>query len=174
MFDSLVRDEQPGDRAAVRLVNELAFGRSDEADLVEALHRESAAVVALVAETAGEVIGHILFSPVEVSVAAGKRFAGLAPMAVAPAFQGRGVGRLLVEAGLKGCAAMGFDAVVVLGRPRYYPRFGFAPSRRFGLYSEYDVAPEAFMALELPDRSIAGASGCVRYHSTFGNLRKGA
>jgi len=166
-LDTIVRDEQPPDRAAVRAVNEVAFGRNNEADLVESLHRDGAAVVALVAELAGRVIGHILFSSVEVPLARGKRFAGLAPMAVVSSFQRRGIGALLVEAGLRRCAVLDFDAVVVLGRPRYYPRFGFVPADRFGLQSEYQVPSAVFMALQLPGRSIEGISSCVRYHRNF-------
>lgn len=172
-FNPIIRDEQSRDRAAVRRVNELAFGRPDEADLVEALHRNDCAVVALLAEAAGEVIGHIVFSPVDVGIGLSERLAGLAPMAVMPAFQRRGVGGLLVEAGLKRCAELGFDGVVVLGSPTYYSRFGFGPAHHFGLQCVYEVPPEAFMALPLPGRSLASMSGTVRYHLAFDNLGDG-
>lgn len=167
MFEPVIREEQPGDRGAVREVNEGAFGQPAEAGLVEALHRECAVVVSLVAEIAGAVVGHILFSPVEVESPAGKRLVGLAPMAVAPELQRQGIGSLLVRAGLERCGAAGFDGVVVVGHPEYYLRFGFVPARQFGLRCEYDVPSEVFMALELPGRSLAGASGLVRYHAAF-------
>jgi putative acetyltransferase len=155
MSELVIREEKPHDREAVRLVHERAFGRTNEADLVEALHRERAAVVALVAESA---------------VATGKRLLGLAPLAVLPAFQRQGMGDRLVREGLLRCAAAGFDGVVVLGDPEYYPRFGFARAHLFGLRSEYDVPPEAFMALALPRRSLSGISGLIRYHAAFASV----
>src|SRR5437762_2911415 len=73
---------------------------------------------------------------------------GLAPMAVLPREQRRGIGSALVRAGLDRCKQSGFSAAVVLGHPAYYPRFGFTPASRFAIKSEYDVPDEAFMALE--------------------------
>jgi putative acetyltransferase len=169
MSEILVREEQQHDRAAVRAVNERAFGQPGEADLVEMLHREGAVVVALVAERAGEVVGHILFSAVETEVGGGKRLLGLAPMAVSPEIQRLGIGSRLVREGIVRCAAAGYDGVVLVGHPEYYPRFGFVPAHRFGIRCEYDVPPEAFMALELPHCSLAGVSGLVRYHAAFAN-----
>ncbi|HEX5760643.1 MAG TPA: N-acetyltransferase [Thermoanaerobaculia bacterium] len=166
----IVRDQQARDREAVRALNESAFGSSTEADLVEALHRERAAVVALVAEMAGEVVGHILFSPVEVEISNGKRLSGLAPMAVAPPLQRRGIGSLLVREGLQHCRDLGYDGVVLVGHAEYYPRFGFVPAHTLGLRCEYDVPPEVFMALELADGSLGGVSGLVRYHGAFAQV----
>src|SRR5688572_9883790 len=153
MRSILVRPETSSDRAAVRDVNERAFGQPDEANLVEALHSAGVATVALVAEVANTVVGHILFSPVEVERRAGERLVGLAPMAVLPTHQRRGIGSALVRAGLRECEAAGHAGVVVLGHPGYYPRFGFRPAHLFGLRCEYDAPPEAFMARE----SFAGA-----------------
>lgn len=170
MVEANVREQRRSDRDAVRALNESAFGQPAEANLVEALHREGAAVVALVAVVEGEVVGHILFSPVEVEPSSEKRLVGLAPMAVAPRVQRQGVGGLLVREGLERCCALGFDGVVVLGHPQYYPRFGFVPAQQFGLRCEYDVPPEVFMALELPGRSLDGVSGLVRYHPTFSQV----
>ena len=167
MPDTAIRPELPNDRDAVRAVNEAAFGARTEADLVEALHREEAAVVALVAEMKGEVVGHILFSPVHLDGTGGARLVGLAPMAVLPRLQRHGIGTRLVREGLDRCRAAGVDGVVVLGHAEYYPRFGFRPAHRLGLRCEYDVAPELFMALELAPGSLRGASGLVRYHRVF-------
>jgi putative acetyltransferase len=166
----VVRDERPPDRAAVRAVNEAAFGQPAEANLVEALHQAGAAVVALVAEREGTIAGHILFSPVTVEHARGRRLAGLAPMAVAPERQRQGIGSLLVREGAARCLAAGCDGIVVVGHPEYYPRFGFVPAHTLGLRTEYDVPPEVFMALTLPGRSLAGVSGLVRFHPAFAQL----
>jgi len=167
---ALVREEQSGDHAAVRAINEAAFGRAAEADLVEALRQAQAAAVSLVAVRGGAIAGHILFSPVAVEHAAGRRLAGLAPMAVSPAFQRQGTGSVLVREGLARCQALGFDGVVVVGHPEYYPRFGFVQARSLGLSSDYDVPPEVFMAMALPGRSLEGVSGRVRFHAAFGSI----
>ena len=163
-----IRAERDGDRAAVRAVNEAAFETSLEADLVEALRDSVQPLVSLVAEEKGAVVGHILFSPVTLIGRPELRMMGLAPMAVVPERQGEGIGSDLVRAGLEECRVLGARAVMVLGHPEYYPRFGFEPAFRFGLGSEYDVPGEAFMALELEPGALADASGTVRYHRVFG------
>lgn len=162
-----VRSETPGDLAAVHAVNAAAFGREAEAELVDALRARVPSAISLVADEGGRVVGHILFTPVTLEGRADLAIAGLAPMAVAPEMQRRGVGAALIRAGLERCAAAGFDAVVVLGHPDYYPRHGFVPASRFGIASEYDAPDEAFMALELRAGALAGAAGTVRYHDAF-------
>ncbi len=152
----------------MRILNEHAFGGREEADIVEALHRAQAAVVALVAQAGAAVVGHILFSPVDVEEANGKRLVGLAPMAVAPDHQRQGIGSRLVREGLARCRAAGVDGVVVLGHAEYYPRFGFVPAAQFGLRCEYDVPADVFMAIELTPDALGGVSGLVRYHEAFG------
>ena len=164
-----IRPEGAADIAAVRAVNRAAFETSAEADLVDALRDQAAAVVSLVAEDAGSVVGHILFSPVTLSGHAELKIMGLAPMAVLPAEQRRGIGSALVRAGLDRCQALGCGAVVVLGHPGYYPRFGFMPASRFGIGCEYDVPDEVFMALELEPGILRGQSGTIRYHAAFAN-----
>ena len=151
----MIRLEEPRDQEAVRNVNETSFGGPTEADLVEALRQECTPVVALVAEFNGEVVGHILFSPVFIEPTSPKQLVGLGPMAVAPKFQRRGIGTLLVREGLERCHAVGPEAIVVIGHAEYYPQFGFRPAHGFGLRCEYDVPPEVFMALELVPDSAA-------------------
>jgi putative acetyltransferase len=92
---------------------------------------------------------------------------GLAPMAVLPACQRRGIGSALVRAGLDTCAQRGVGAVVVLGHATYYPRFGFEPASRFGITTEHDAPDEAFMALELLPGLLVGRAGQIRYHPVF-------
>ncbi len=165
-----IRAALPADRAAVRAVHEAAFETPGEADLVERLCRSPDPIVSLVAQDEGALVGHILFSPVTLGARADLRLMGLAPMAVLPARQRQGIGSALVRAGLQRCRASGCDAVVVLGHPGFYPRFGFVPAAGFGIGCEYEVPDDAFMLLELAPGSLRDAHGTVRYHAAFDAL----
>jgi putative acetyltransferase len=165
-----VRPETEADRAAVRAVNEAAFETPAEADLVEALRGSGVSLVSLVAEADGEIIGHILFSPVSLSDHVNLNLMGLGPMAVVPDRQRKGVGSALVRQGLMCCKDLGARAVVVVGHPEYYPRFGFAPASRYALRCEYDVPDDVFMVAELEAGALNGASGVVRYHDAFADV----
>jgi putative acetyltransferase len=163
----LVRDEQPCDRQQVRKVNEAAFGRSDEADLIDRLQVEGAVLLSLVAESDSQVIGHILFSRITVETAQGLVAAvSLAPMAVRPDNQSHQVGSQLVHLGLTRLRDRGERIVIVLGHEHYYPRFGFSSEKARYLASPFP--PEAFMALELSDGALVGIHGAVRYPAAFG------
>ena len=166
----LIRDESPGDHAAVRALNDSAFETDAEARLVGALREQASPLVSLVAEEDGAILGHVLFSPVTLSGHPNLRIMGLAPMAVVPSRQQQGIGSSLVRAGLDRCRAIGAGAVVVLGHPAFYPRFGFVPSAEFGIGCEYDVPEEAFLAMELEPGFLRGASGTIRYHAAFNDL----
>jgi putative acetyltransferase len=177
---SVIRREQPGDEAGIFETNELAFGTPLEASLVDAL-RASADCLSLVATIDDRIVGHILFTPVTIEPAADltvrlepdttfRRIAGLAPMAVRPEHQRSGIGGQLIRAGLEECRRNGYSAVVVLGHPEYYPRFGFTPAHTFGLTCEYPSPPEAFMAIELEADALKGVSGLVRYLPQFADL----
>jgi putative acetyltransferase len=168
-LEVLVRPERPGDEAAVRKVNESAFGRPDEARLVEALRAQARPFLSLVAEADGDIAGSVVFTPVTLA-GFPHLLMGLAPMAVRPDHQRRGVGSALGRSGVAACRSLGAAGVIVLGHPEYYPKLGFLPAHRFGLRCEYEVPPEAFMAMELRPRAFAGASGTVRYHPAFAGL----
>jgi putative acetyltransferase len=166
-----IRHEQSSDREQVRKVNEAAFGRSDEADLIDRLRAEGAILLSLVAEYVAEpdreIIGHILFSRMMVDTKQGPVAAvSLAPMAVLPRQQGQTVGSQLVRRGLAELRDRGERIVIVLGHKDYYPRFGFSPEKARYLTSPFP--PEAFMALELSDGALAGVHGAVRYSPAFG------
>jgi len=163
-----IRREEPRDADAVRRVNELAFGEPTEANLVRALTAAGAPTLSLVAEKDRYVVGHILFSPVTIETPAGQVTAiGLAPMAVLPDQQRKGIGARLVQEGLAELRRLGHDAVVVVGHPEYYPRFGFKRASQFGLRTEIDCPDEAFMAIELRPGVLAGRAGMVRYRPEF-------
>ncbi len=160
-----IRREQPGDEAAVHRVNALAFAGFDEATMVDALRANSGVTLSLVAELDGSVVGHILFSPVSIDPEG--TAIGLAPMAVLPGHQRRGIGGRLVREGLELLRAAGHGAVVVLGHPEYYPRFGFGRASGFGLRCEFECPDEAFMAIELSPGALANRAGLVRYRPEF-------
>ncbi len=166
-----IREEQPRETTAIRSVNERAFGRPDEADLVDALRRAGAVALSLVAEVDGEIVGHILYSPVVIDSAGGAHEAvGLGPMAVVPSQQRHGVGSKLVRASLELLRARGHRAAVVLGHPEYYPRFGFVRASSRGIRWEAPCPDEAFMVLELEPGALPSTGGVVRYRSEFGSV----
>jgi putative acetyltransferase len=162
-----IRYETPADADDVRKVNELAFEGLAEARIIESL-RGLPGSISMVATTDGRVVAHIFFTPVEIEGAkSSTRVAGLGPMAVLPGQQRAGVGSALVRAGIDACRRQGYAAIVVLGHPAYYPRFGFRPAGRWGLTCEYPAPPEAFMALELDAGALDSQGGLVRYRPEF-------
>lgn len=164
----VVRDEAEGDRERIAAVERAAFEGAGEAELVDALRAAGALVLSLVALVDGEIVGHVAFSPVTIEGSGPCASAmGLAPMAVVPAWQRRGVGARLVTEGLDRLRAAGHRAVVVLGHPEYYPRFGFERASRFGLRWEHPAPDAAFMALELVPGGLGGIAGIVRYRPEF-------
>lgn len=165
--DAIIREEMASDVEGTRGVHEGAFETVLEADLVDNLRRSGKALVSLVAEIDGEVVGHVLFSPVTL-VSEGKTIigAGLAPIAVAPRFQKRGIGKRLIRQGLNACRLKGRPFVVVLGEPGYYGQFGFLKASRFGVQNEYGV-DEEFMVVELQKGSLPPEGGLVKYGPEF-------
>jgi len=165
--NSTIRAEQPEDIPAIRAVNLAAFPTPFEANLVDRLRQMVQPTISHVAVMDDEIVGHIFFSPVHVSERDDLKVMGLAPMAVLPVYQRQGIGSALIHAGLTVCQALGYGAVVVLGHPSYYPRFGFVPTDGTGLRCVYDVPVEAFMMLELQPSYLQNVQGIVTYHPAF-------
>lgn len=164
----VTRQVRPEDRAAVRRVQERAFGRSDEAALVDALHDVVDARLSLVAESAGRIVGHVLFTPVVIAADGAESDAvALGPVAVLPEHQRRGAGSALVRAGLEACAGAGHDVVFVLGSPAFYGRFGFVPACTRALRCKFDAPADAFMVAELRPSALGARHGMVRYRPEF-------
>ncbi len=161
-----VRPERPGDEWAIGAVHEAAFGGEWEAALVGRLRRAGAIALALVAEVDGDIVGHLAFSPLPIVADAGEIPAvALAPLAVLPERQRRGIGATLVGHGLAILRGRGVPAVVVLGEPAYYRRFGFSADAAAGLRAPF--AGPAFQALELAPGGLGGGVGQVHYHPAF-------
>ena len=166
----LIRAEKEEDNAAIQAVNDSAFETSAESNLVVALREQAQPIISLVVEVGGAIVGHIMFSPVALSGHTELKIMGLAPMAVLPEYQRKGVGSALVRAGLEMCKQLGFGAVVVLGHPEYYPRYGFSPSSYFSIGCEYQVPEDVFMAMELQPGYLHEATGTIIYHAAFSNV----
>jgi putative acetyltransferase len=168
---TIFRAEQIGDELAIRCVNEQAFGRAEEADLVDALRKRGASVLSMVATDNDRVVGHVLFTEAIVTEANPQfRALCLGPMAALPTHQRRGIGSQLLQRALDKCRELDYDAVVVIGHPGFYPRFGFVPAKLKHIRCEFDVPDEAFMVLELREDALAGRTGIVRYQPEFSEV----
>ena len=166
-----IRKEIDLDIEKIWQVNVEAFDTELEANLINAIRKSGIPYISLVAEEGDKIVGHILFTPVELSGnKSGLRLMGLAPMAVVSKLQKKGIGSQLIKVGLENCLTEGYDAVVVLGHPEYYSKFGFLPSIQYGIKSEYDVPDEVFMILELENGVLNKKQGTIKYHEAFGNV----
>ena len=141
----VIRPASPDDHPAIHAVVAAAFGQPDEADLVDALRDDGDALVELVAEDDGAIVGHILFSPLATDT--GARFAALAPLSVLPGRQKDGVGTMLMQVGHELLRQAGVEAVIVLGHPNYYPRVGYSAEAAETVKAPF--SGPSFMALAL-------------------------
>lgn len=160
-----IRPERPGDADAIAQVMREAFAghphsRQTETHIVAALRSAGVLAISLVAEREGTVVGHVAFSPVTISNGTTGWF-GLGPVAVAPAYQRRGIGGALIREGLASLRALGARGCVVVGDPAYYRRFGFGPNPPLSLAG---VPAEYFLALALEGDVPRGE---VTYHEAF-------
>ena len=163
-----IRPETPKDRASIHYVNQEAFGRNQEADLVDKLRKRGVLTISIVAVREIAIVGHIAFSPVEIASEESSFGAlTLAPVAVLPSHQNKGIGSQLVTAGLEECRRLGHEIVVLAGHPNYYPRFGFVPAYAKGIECEFEGPDEAWMIAELKQGALAGRQGKVKCQSEF-------
>lgn len=160
------RHEDPVDRSRVTEILRLGFQGDVQATIVEALRRSSSPLLSLVAESEGKVVGHLMFSAVTMDAAPNVAAVQLSPVAVDPAYQRLGIGSALIRAGLTTCASQNWDAVFLVGDPRYYARFGFTMATPLGFTHEGPHG--AFLqVLELQTGSLGGLGDRVRFHPAF-------
>jgi putative acetyltransferase len=165
----MIREEITEDIPEIFEINEAAFGRPQEALLVDRMRARKAILYSLVAMRDSRLVGHALFSPILIYGHNGvvKVVAGLGPVAVLPSYQKQGIGGELINAGIEMCREAGYPAIIVLGHPDYYPHFGFQPAATFGISSTYDVPDDAFMVLALANGVGGDLSGVAHYHPEF-------
>lgn len=167
----IIRREEPADYAAVYELVKTAFASAEqsdgnEQDLAKDLRQGEAFIpeLSLVAEVEGKIVGHILFTKLQI----GEHTAlALAPLAVLPAYQRQGVGTALIQEGHRQAKELGYSYSVVLGSEKYYPRLGYVPAAEFGILPCFDVPSQNFMAYRLREDAPA-VSGVVRYAKEFG------
>jgi len=159
-----IRRRTPADDAAIVRTVDAAFGGPAESTLVRTLRDPGLAAIELVAAE-DAVVGHALFSVLEVMVAARRvKALALAPVAVQPDRQRRGIGSALIRDGLGLARADGWDAVIVLGDPAYYARFGFSGP---GLCRRRSRATRSWRSPCRPERWTAvRAASSIRRPST--------
>lgn len=162
-----VRPERSGDAAAIHAVVAAAFPTADEAALVDRLRADGDLVLSLVAEAEGAIVGHVAFSRLGIDHEGMRHDAvALAPVAVLPAQQCKGIGSALIERGLQILKERGETLVFVLGEPAYYGRFGFDAAEAEPFACPY--AGSHFQVLRLSDNSPL--SGRVQYAAAFAGL----
>ena len=166
-----IRTELSSDIDDIYTVNVLAFPEPAEAELVNNLRDANAITLSLVAVVNDQLVGHVLFSPMTITADDGTvcNAVGLAPIAVHPDFQKQGIGGQLIREGIRQLTAAGHNALILLGHPSYYPRFGFVPASQFNIRSEYDVPDEVFMAQQL-NPTMPMPTGLAQYHPAFAGV----
>jgi putative acetyltransferase len=166
----LIRPETPQDIAAIQRVNNLAFGRTNEGELVVALKALQSfdPRLSLVAEREAEILGYVLFFPITIQAETDSVPAlSLGPIAVHPNHQNKGIGGKLIRSGQAQALACGFTRVVLIGHPKYYPRFGYRKASSWGLTNPWNILGDAFMAIELVEGSFQDKGGLVSYPEVF-------
>lgn len=169
-----IRQENTNDIASIFELNKVAFGQENEAKLVDLLRNSNSFIpeLSLVAIFDNEIVGHILFSKINIINDNKDKFESLAlaPMAVKSEFQNNGISGQLIQSGLDKAKELQHKSVIVLGHKHYYPKFGFAPADKWNIKSPYNVPREVFMALELTTDGLKNVSGLVKYPKEFETL----
>lgn len=167
-----IRQENKDDFSEVYEVNKLAFGRGNEARLVELLRKTTAFIpeLSLAAVLDNKIAGYILFTKIQI-VSGSKGITeslALAPMAVRPEFQNNGIGGQLIKHGLEKAKELQYKSVIVSGHKNYYPKFGFEPAMKWNIKSSFNISGKGnFMGIELIADALKNANGLVKYPEAF-------
>ncbi|OGP90622.1 MAG: GNAT family N-acetyltransferase [Deltaproteobacteria bacterium RBG_19FT_COMBO_43_11] len=166
----IIKPERKDDYAQITKINDASFEQPNEGRLVANLRKNKIFIpqLSLVAQMDDDIVGHILFFPIKV-VDEGRehKSIALAPVSVHPSYQKKGIGSALIKEGLARCKKEGFQSVIFLGHPDYYPRFGFKPASLWKISAPFDVPDEAFMAIELKENALKNVRGVIQYPEEF-------
>lgn len=175
--DIHIRKEEKSDYNEVieltaKAFKNMPYADGDEDKLVERLRKAPTFIseLSLVAESEGRILGHILFTPAIIDNKQ-KQFQTLVlgPVSVLPEFQKQGIGGQLIKAGHKKAVECGFDSVILIGHPEYYPRFGYKPASGWGIKTHYKLpSDDVFMAVEIRENALKNVSGMVIFPPEFG------
>lgn len=168
----IIRQENGGDFKKVFELNKNAFGQTNEAKLVDTLRNNPKVFIpklSMVATYNNQLVGYILFTKIHIMTnnKSLHESLALAPMAVIPKLQNKGIGGQLIKKGFDVAKELGFKSVIVLGHEQYYPKFGFKPSEKWDIKAPFEVPPNAFMAIELVKSGLKVISGTVIYPKEF-------
>ena len=168
-MNTTIRKEEEKDHKQIHEVNKLAFQQENESNLIEKIRKSENFVpeLSIVAEINNRIVGHILFSKIKIMGDSDYESLALAPVAVIPEFQKRGIGSELVKIGIDKAKELGFDSIIVLGHKEYYPKFGFQRASKWDIKCPFEVPDEVFMAIELTEKAFEGKAGTVKYPDEF-------
>ena len=166
-----IRKSTESERNEILKIHNHAFGKDKGpviAKLVNDLLNDETAmpILSLVAVENDKLVGHILFTKAVVTKSEKSISAQiLAPLAILPDKQKKGIGEKLINKGLQILKESGTELVFVLGHPTYYPRCGFIPAGKQGFEAPYPIPEEhaeAWMIQELSGDVLKKYSGKVQ------------
>jgi putative acetyltransferase len=168
-MDILIREEKEKDRKEIYKVNKLAVGQENESILIDKIREGENFIpgLSLIAESKGRLVGHILLSKIKITGSSVFDTLILAPLAVIPAFQKKGIGSRLVKRSVFKAKELGFNSIIVVGHKEYYPRFGFEKASKWNLKCPFRVPDEAFMAIELTKKALEDKAGTIEFPDEF-------
>ena len=166
-----IPQDNKADYKKIQELNILAFEEKKEAVLVDLLREKDEFIpqLSLVAILNDEIVGHILFTKIKIIDDNKKEHESLAlaPMAVLLKYQKKGIGGKLINKGLNIATRLNYQSVIVLGHEHYYPKFGFAPTRKWNIKTPFEVPSHAFMGVKLAKNGLKNVSGIVKYPKEF-------
>lgn len=166
-----IRPERPEDEEALFQMYRRVFGRLQEARLVDSLRENQGLFLSLVALAAGTVVGGVAFSTATLEPrAAGLHLLALAPLAVLPTYQRLGIGSGLVQIGLAQCRDRQVDAIVVVGEPEFFGKFGFVAAAPYQLTCPFPVPEPFWLVQELHPGALTGVHGRINFRPEFADI----